>query len=66
MTQQIECLKVTRADRVQFVYNVHSPNGTVIKYLTAHDDYWASVPVGKFETVTDALLAVEQFVMPER
>ncbi len=57
-------LKVTRDDGVRFVYDKFSPNGTEINFLTAHDDVWASVPVGQFATAHDALRAVEHFVMP--
>lgn len=64
MTQLVS-LKVTRADGVKFVYDKFSPNGTEINFLTAHNDFWASVPVGRFATALDALRATEQFVMPE-
>jgi hypothetical protein len=57
-------LRVTRADGVRFVYDKFSPNGTEINFLTAHNDIWASVAVDRFLTASDALQAVEAFVMP--
>lgn len=61
----VTSLQVTRADGVKFVYDKFSPNGMEINFLTAHNEHWASVPVGRFSTATEALQAVEAFVMPE-
>lgn len=55
---------ITRNDGVTFVHRSHSPNGTPVYFLTAHDENWASVPVGRFESPADALKAAETFVMP--
>jgi len=60
----IQSLKITRSDGVTFVYNKYSPNRTEINFLTAHDDFWASVPVGQFASALDAIQASENFIMP--
>jgi hypothetical protein len=60
----ISSFKAVRDDGVTFIYDKFSPNGTEINALTAHDEHWASVPVGRFMTAQDAIQAIEQFVMP--
>ena len=65
-TKPIVYFHITRPDGVGFIYNKFSPNGTEINSLTAGDDFWASVPVGKFATAVEAFAAIETFEMPAR
>jgi len=60
----INNFRITRNDGVLFIYNKFSPNGTEINFLTASNDDWASVPVGRFDTAAEAVQAAETFVMP--
>ena len=65
---------ITRSDGVRFIGSMFSPNGMVYAafptgpgfFVTAGDDVWGSVPVGKFPNRASADAACSTFVMPAR
>jgi hypothetical protein len=63
-----------RPDGVRFLADTHSPNGMAYHatdagpgyMVTAGDDFWGSVPVGRFGNICAVAAVCMDFDMPDR